>query len=119
MKILSLLSAKYGKRKDSQLPPLIVHVIYRLDVGGLENGLVNLINGIPEKQYRHAVICLTDFTDFRRRIESPNVPVIALQSEPEKTSVFTFACGGSCAASGQLSYTRETWEQWIWCSPPG
>ena len=26
--------------------PLIAHVIYHLDVGGLENGLVNLINHI-------------------------------------------------------------------------
>ena len=25
-------------------PPLIAHIIYRLDVGGLENGLVRLIN---------------------------------------------------------------------------
>ena len=27
--------------------PLVVHLIYRLDVGGLENGLVNLINWMP------------------------------------------------------------------------
>jgi len=27
--------------------PLIVHIIFRLDVGGLENGLVNLINRTP------------------------------------------------------------------------
>ena len=24
--------------------PLVAHIIYRLDIGGLENGLVNLIN---------------------------------------------------------------------------
>ena len=27
--------------------PLIAHVVYRFDVGGLENGVVNLINQPP------------------------------------------------------------------------
>ena len=29
--------------------PLIVHVVYRFDVGGLENGVVNLINRMPRE----------------------------------------------------------------------
>src|SRR5262245_27027970 len=48
--------------------PLIAHVIYRLDVGGLENGLVNLINRIPADRFRHAIVCLTDYSEFSRRI---------------------------------------------------
>lgn len=53
-------------------PPLIVHVIYRLDVGGLENGLVNLINRIPEDRYRHAILCLKGYSEsFRSRIKKP------------------------------------------------
>jgi sugar transferase (PEP-CTERM/EpsH1 system associated) len=58
-------------------PPLIAHIIYRLGVGGLENGLVNLIDRMPEDRYRHAVICLKDATDFRRRLP-PEVPVYEL-----------------------------------------
>jgi len=58
--------------------PLIVHVIFRLDVGGLENGLVNLINCIPTERYRHAIVCLTDFSAFRQRLRRPDVPVYAL-----------------------------------------
>ena len=42
--------------------PLIAHVIYRLDYGGLENGLVNLLNNLPVGEFRHTVICLTDYT---------------------------------------------------------
>lgn len=57
--------------------PLVAHVIYRLGVGGLENGLVNLVNRTPEGRYRHAVICLKDATDFRRRLKS-DVPVYEL-----------------------------------------
>lgn len=58
--------------------PLIAHVIYRLDMGGLENGLVNLINRIPAERFRHAIICLTDYSEFRQRIQRNDVPVFAL-----------------------------------------
>jgi len=27
--------------------PLVLHVMYRFDTGGLENGIVNLINHMP------------------------------------------------------------------------
>lgn len=63
--------------------PLIAHIIYRLDVGGLENGLVNIINRLPKDSYRHAIICLTDYTDFSQRIEPP-VELIALHKKPGK-----------------------------------
>ncbi len=58
-----------------QMSPLIVHIIYRLGIGGLENGLVNLINRLPEDRYRHAIICLTDSTDFRSRIRRADVSI--------------------------------------------
>ncbi len=53
--------------------PLIVHVIYRLGVGGLENGLVNLVDHLND--YRHAIVCLTEATDFRRRIRRGDVSI--------------------------------------------
>jgi len=59
-------------------PPLIVHIIYRLAVGGLENGLVNLINHMPPKRYRHAIVCLTEDSEFSGRIQRDEVPVFAL-----------------------------------------
>ena len=60
-------------------PPRIVHVIDRLQVGGMENGLVNLINGTPDTRYRHAIVCLRSYcADFRGRIRRPDVPVLAL-----------------------------------------
>jgi sugar transferase (PEP-CTERM/EpsH1 system associated) len=59
-------------------PPLIAHIIHRLGVGGLENGLVNLINGMPDGRYQHAIICLEGYTDFRRRIAKDDVNVFAL-----------------------------------------
>lgn len=58
--------------------PLIAHVVHRLDTGGLENGVVNLINVSDRDRFRHGVICLTGFTDFRDRIRREDVQVVAL-----------------------------------------
>ena len=63
---------------STQKPLLIVHIIYRLGVGGLENGLVNLINRLPAEHYRHAIICLKDSTDFSRRIQRDDVEIYAM-----------------------------------------
>ncbi len=63
--------------------PLIAHILFRLDYGGLENGLVNLLNGLPD-DHRHAVICLTDYSSFRERITRPDVEVFALHKKPGK-----------------------------------
>ena len=57
--------------------PLILHVIHHLATGGMENGLVNLINNLPESRFRHAVACIEDFSDFRRRLTRADTPVIA------------------------------------------
>lgn len=58
--------------------PLVAHIIYRLSVGGLENGLVNLINNMPAEHFRHVIICLTEYTDFRFRIKRKDVECYAL-----------------------------------------
>lgn len=58
--------------------PLVVHVIYSLGVGGLENGLVNLINNMPRDRYRHAIVCLHSFTDFAKRIQPSDIPIYSL-----------------------------------------
>jgi sugar transferase (PEP-CTERM/EpsH1 system associated) len=66
-------------------PPLIAHVIYRLDFGGLENGLVNLINHIPVDRYRHAVVCLAGWNpEFRCRIRRNDVEVVSIDKKPGK-----------------------------------
>jgi sugar transferase (PEP-CTERM/EpsH1 system associated) len=62
--------------------PLVLHVMYRFDIGGLENGVVNLINHMPADAYRHAVLALTEVTDFRDRIQRSDVECIALHKPP-------------------------------------
>ena len=62
--------------------PLIAHIVYRFDTGGLENGVVNLVNRLPREKWRHAIIALTTITEFRRRIERDDVQFIALEKLP-------------------------------------
>jgi len=63
--------------------PLICHVVYRFTVGGLENGVVNLINHLPGDRWRHAVVSLTDIdASFTGRIRMPGVLLHALHKPP-------------------------------------
>lgn len=63
--------------------PLIAHVLFRFDVGGLENGVVNLVNHLPDWKWRHAVIALDDVSpDFARRVERKDVVFESLRKPP-------------------------------------
>ncbi len=62
--------------------PLIAHVVYRFDTGGLENGVANLVNRLPREAYRHAIVALTEVTAFRSRIVRDDVEFIALRKPP-------------------------------------
>ncbi len=64
-------------------PRLIVHIVFRFDYGGLENGVINLINALSDGSLRHAVIALTEATEFSRRLKD-GVPVYALGKKPGK-----------------------------------
>lgn len=71
------------KEEDSgREPPLVVHIIYSLGTGGLENGLVNIINRCPPGRYRHAIVCLTESGPFAARITAPGVTVHELHKRP-------------------------------------
>ena len=64
-------------------PMLIAHVVYRFDVGGLENGVVNLINRLPESSWRHAVLALTEVSPaFTQRVQRQDVQYLSLHKSP-------------------------------------
>ena len=62
--------------------PLVMHIVYRFDVGGLENGVVNLLNHMPAHAYRHMIVALTEVTDFKHRVLRDDVAFIALHKPP-------------------------------------
>ncbi|HEX6945445.1 MAG TPA: TIGR03088 family PEP-CTERM/XrtA system glycosyltransferase [Casimicrobiaceae bacterium] len=64
-------------------PRRIVHVVFRFAVGGLENGLVNLVNRLPAEAWRHTIVSLTDIdAGFAGRITRPDVELVALHKRP-------------------------------------
>jgi sugar transferase (PEP-CTERM/EpsH1 system associated) len=67
--------------------PLVCHVVYRFDTGGLENGVVNLINHMDRAAYRHAIVALTEVGEFRKRIRRDDVEFVALNKSPGQTAL--------------------------------
>ena len=60
----------------------IVHIVHRFDTGGMENGMVNLFNTLPPARFRHTVVALTDYSEFRQRITAQSVDFHALNRPP-------------------------------------
>jgi sugar transferase (PEP-CTERM/EpsH1 system associated) len=70
--------------RGAATPPLVAHIVFRLDYGGLENGLVNLINCMSPVCARHVVIGLSEVTEFASRIKRHDVEVHAIGKKPGK-----------------------------------
>jgi len=70
--------------RNADRRPLIAHIVFRFDYGGLENGVVNVVNGLPESEFRHAIVALTEATAFSSRLKRADVSVHALGKRPGK-----------------------------------
>ncbi|WP_058554034.1 glycosyltransferase [Thiohalocapsa sp. ML1] len=64
-------------RIAESLPVRVLHVVHGLPRGGLENGVVNLLNGLPPAQFRQSVACLDSRGEMADRVR-PEVPVHVL-----------------------------------------
>ncbi len=62
--------------------PLVVHLLYRLDVGGLETLLLDCIARMPYGRYRHAIVCLDDVGALGERASALGVELYALHKPP-------------------------------------
>ena len=63
--------------------PLILHVVYRFDVGGLENGVVNLINNLSVDRWQHGIVALDRVAPkFFARIQRTDVIHLSLNKAP-------------------------------------
>jgi sugar transferase (PEP-CTERM/EpsH1 system associated) len=56
----------------------ILHILHSLQTGGLENGVVNLINNLDPDRFEHAICCITTSGLMADRIVRP-VEIIALE----------------------------------------
>lgn len=60
-------------------PPLIVHLLHRLGIGGMEIQLIERINRMPAQAFRHALVSLTEIEPaMAQRIRRSDVELVAL-----------------------------------------
>jgi sugar transferase (PEP-CTERM/EpsH1 system associated) len=71
--------------------------------------LVNLINHTPPEAYRHAIVCLHNYSaDFCARLRRPNVPIIALHKrEGHDLGVHIRLWRVLCALRPDIVHTRN------------
>lgn len=63
--------------------PLVVHLVFQFDFGGLESLMVERINRMPAEAYRHAVVSLSTYSaDFASKIRKPEVALYSLHKQP-------------------------------------
>lgn len=67
---------------DLNAAPLVVHLLYRFDCGGLQTLLADCINRMPAQRYQHAIVCLSGYSDFADRIRTANVALYTLDKSP-------------------------------------
>jgi sugar transferase (PEP-CTERM/EpsH1 system associated) len=61
----------------------IVHVVNRLGVGGMENVVIQLVNGLPPARFRHSIIAITEvLPEIAARIRVADVGLHALEKNP-------------------------------------
>ncbi|MEN9560563.1 MAG: hypothetical protein RLZZ502_1774 [Pseudomonadota bacterium] len=65
------------------MPVHVCHVIHQLATGGLENGVVNLLNHTDPDKIRHSLICMTNATEFRERIRDKHIPLLEMHKAPQ------------------------------------
>lgn len=74
-------------------PIHVVHIVYSFKTGGLENGIVNLINCLPESGYRHSIICLTTHdSKFLERIKNKNVNIYDINKPSGNNPLWLISC---------------------------
>lgn len=56
----------------------ICHILSTLGSGGMENGIVNVVNGLTSPDFRHTLICLYQGGVMADRISNPDVEIINL-----------------------------------------
>lgn len=87
-------------------PVRICHAIHRLDYGGMENGLVNLINRL-EPRFEHTILTLCGSSEFRERIKVP-VKIVDLAKQPgQDWGLYRRAYAALRAGAFDIFHTRN------------
>ena len=59
----------------------VAQIIYSLNPGGLENGIINLVNNMDDFKFENTICCLTQGGDFEKRLNK-NIKVSKMFKKP-------------------------------------
>jgi len=60
---------------------VVGHAIYAFHSGGMERGLLNLINYGDSERFRHVILCLTDAGEYAALLNAPDCQVVELRKK--------------------------------------
>ena len=59
----------------------ILHILNSLNVGGLENGVVNLVNSLNHSKYSHVICCLREVGPMAERICRKDTEIVCMGND--------------------------------------
>jgi sugar transferase (PEP-CTERM/EpsH1 system associated) len=59
----------------------ILHILHSLQIGGLENGVVNLINHLDHDRFEHSICCIKSSGPMAQRITRRDIQIIELKKK--------------------------------------
>lgn len=61
----------------------VVHFVYRLAIGGMENVVLQIVNDLPRESFRHTIIAITDVEpELVKKIKNSSVNIVELKKPP-------------------------------------
>ncbi len=64
---------------DKKQAPLVIHIVNQMGYGGVELGIINIVNTMPKERYRHAIISQTGCRKgIVSRLSRPDVKIYTL-----------------------------------------
>ncbi|SDT97032.1 glycosyltransferase [Desulfobacula phenolica] len=69
-------------------PIKILHILDSFNIGGLENGVVNLVNTMDQDRFHHTICCIRDMGPMHKRILRKDVEIISLNVKKRDWFVF-------------------------------
>jgi sugar transferase (PEP-CTERM/EpsH1 system associated) len=68
----------------------ILHVVDSMSVGGLENGIVGLVNRMDPKRFSHAICCIRRSGPSAERLRDKSVPIFEMNKRDGKDFLLPF-----------------------------
>lgn len=91
----------------------VAHVVYSFDTGGLEHGIVKLLNALPQDRYQHTLISLTDVGPLAQKIQAPGTRFLGLGKRPGNDPGLVYRLGTTLRELKPHVLRTYAWPTWL------